>query len=225
MPDSEVGSPESRIHERFLIEPAIEGSFGGSAVEILDLAEKGIRARHQSPMRPGTAGSVSFRVSAGTIVRLRARIVWCRLSTDSSPDGKLLYLSGVRFEETSDALSQSIQYLLRAEQAYRDHDSLQKKISKESQKSSKPKRSATMKVIRQRRRIEEDTLLLVKQAWNYVKENPHEAMKWYNRGKYALKADVPKLQRKDDVLAIWEYLERSVPLETIEWVLDNEHLV
>jgi hypothetical protein len=228
MPDSKVETQESRTHERFLVEPAIEGSFAGSALEILDLAEKGFRARHSAPMRPGMEGLVTFRVagSAGTDVRLRARIVWCRLSNGSSPDGKLLYLSGVRFEETSEALSQTIQYLLTAEQAYRDVGSMQKKIRKESQRSSRPAEgAATIKVIRQRRRIDQDTLLLVKQAWFYLKENPHEAMKWYNRAKYALKTDVPKLQRKDDVLAIWEYLERSVLIEVIEWVLDNEHLV
>lgn len=158
---------------------------------------------------------------------MQAEIIWCRLSTTAAPDGKLLYLSGLRFDETTPDLSDAIAELVELEKLRPDHDSLQKKRKKKTSKRSRPGRgSSTMKVIRQHRRIDEDTLLLVKQAWNYMKQNPVEANKWYNRGKFALTdSDAPKLHNRDDVLAIWEYLERIVPLDRIEWVLDNEHLV
>lgn len=169
---------------------------------------------------------VSIPGSAESL-KLRAQIVWCRLSPTASLGEKLHYLSGFRFDETSEALSRTIEHLVIVDKARKDHQSLEKKRSKLTKRSSKPSDgSPTMKVIRQHRRIDESTLLLVKQAWHYMKHNPVEANKWYNRAKYALKeSDAPKLHNRDDVLAIWEYLERSIPLEQIDWILDNEHLV
>lgn len=223
MPEVEV--QESRRCERFLVEPPIAGAFRGAPVDIIDLAERGLRAQHPDPLRPGTAGVISLQVPGGRALQLQAEIVWCRLSTNAASDGKLLYLSGFRFEEASPELSRALGDLVELDKARPYRDSLERKKSK--RKGSRPRAgSSTMKVIRQHRRIDEDTLLLVKQAWNYMKENPVEANKWYNRGKYALKeGETPKLHNKDDVLAIWEYLERIVPLDRIEWVLDNEHLV
>ncbi len=125
-------------------------------------------------------------------------------------------------------IQHGIELLLRRDKARRDFESLEKKRSKGDKKVTSKARgsSPTMKVIRQHRKIDEDTLLLVKQAFSYMKQNPVEATKWYNRAKYALKeGDAPLLHHKDDVLAIWEYLERIVTIDKIEWVLDNEHLM
>lgn len=219
---------DARSCERFLIEPPIEGSFGGSVITIVDLAKLGLRTEHPSPVRPGTAGTVSFLIPGSEKpIQVRAEVVWSRLSQKPSPEGKLLYLSGLRLDADDESLSQAIQHLIRLENAHPDRESLERKRSKqEKAKVRHPKGTARVKVIRQHRRIDEDTLLLVKQAWIYMKHNPVQAMKWYNRAKYSLKEkESPVLHHKDDVLAIWEYLERMISLETIDWVLDNEHLV
>lgn len=224
---SESDVRDSRNAERFLIEPPMEALFGGAAIDIVDIAARGLRSEHSAPVRPGTSGLLSFRLPGQSqVVRVRAEVVWSRLSKKASPEGKLLYLTGLRLQEETEAMAVVIEDLVRAEKATRDRESLEKKRAKQVPGAARPRSgSDTVKVIRQHRRIDEDTLLLVKQAWNYMKLNPVEANKWYNRAKFSMKEkNAPRLFHKDDVLAIWEYLERMVPVETIDWVLDNEHL-
>src|SRR5207247_2696367 len=62
---------------------------------------------------------------------------------------------------------------------------------------------------------------LGRQARARLRTHPEEAQKWYNRARYAI-ADVdPSLaaselvRDRDEVLAVWEYLQRSVPIPVI----------
>lgn len=225
---TETDVRDSRSCERFVITPPLEGSFAGWEIVIVDLAQLGVRIEHASPMKLGMKGLIIFRIPGlDEIIRHQAEVVWSRLSKKTTADGKLLYRSGLRFMQTDNEIAKGIEVLITADKARPDEYSLEKKKIKEI---TQPKQRGTskMKVIRQHRRIDEDTLLLVKQAWNYMKHNPVEANKWYNRAKYSLKdrdQDQPTLHHKDDVLAIWEYLERMIQLETIDWILDNEHIV
>ncbi|HJW92847.1 MAG TPA: hypothetical protein VJ901_04455, partial [Thermoanaerobaculia bacterium] len=70
-----------------------------------------------------------------------------------------------------------------------------------------------MKVFRSEQ-IPPDQVMLIQHARERLRSHPDEALKWYNRAKYALVEDDTaigeSLRHRDDVLAVWEYLERSV---------------
>lgn len=48
-------------------------------------------------------------------------------------------------------------------------------------------------------------------------------MKWYNRARFATNEDVAveMFRHREDVLAVWEYLERTVPLAVVVRVFDR----
>ena len=76
--------------------------------------------------------------------------------------------------------------------------------------------------------ISPDQVLLIQHAREKLKENFDEAQKWYSRAYFALRdsrlGNAAELMRyPEDVLAVWEYLERSVPLSTIKRVFDQRH--
>jgi len=74
--------------------------------------------------------------------------------------------------------------------------------------------------------IPPDQVMLIQHARERLRSHPDEALKWYNRAKYALVEDDTaigeSLRHRDDVLAVWEYLERSVPIETIASVFERK---
>jgi len=54
-----------------------------------------------------------------------------------------------------------------------------------------------------------------------LRSHPEEAGKWYNRAKYSLSPEESKtfdesgVGHKEDILAVWEYLERSIELPAV----------
>ena len=74
--------------------------------------------------------------------------------------------------------------------------------------------------------ISPDQVLLIQHARARLKENFDEAHKWYSRAYFALRdgrtaSSAELMKYPEDVLAVWEYLERSVPLATIKRVFDQ----
>ena len=62
-----------------------------------------------------------------------------------------------------------------------------------------------------------DQILLIQQARERLRANPDEALKWYNRANSPGRRGRRRLDDppyREDVLAVWEYLERTIPLQT-----------
>lgn len=223
MPENDFDVAESRSVTRFVIDPPVAGSFGGVPVLIFDFAVRGVQAEHADPIRPGSSGRLSFAVPGGKLeISLRGKVVWSRLSQKVDFHGHTLYRTGFLIDDDVAASRSALTLLLDACVARPDDASLErkKKVLAEKKKMRDAKR---MRVIPQRREIPGDQLLLVQHARERLKTNPDEAIKWYNRAKFSLQAAGQSLPYREDVLAVWEYLERSVDLETITYVLESEH--
>ena len=72
--------------------------------------------------------------------------------------------------------------------------------------------------------VDADTALLILQARDRLRANPAEAIKWYNRAKFSIidsgsPVSTDQFRHKEETLAVWEYLERTIDLATIERVL------
>ena len=149
---------------------------------------------------------------------VHALVIWSRLSEKPNDEGKLLYRSGLRVEDSEETLGPAIQALADHGVIRRDTESLERKrrkfVERESEKSSKP----SVKMIKTEE-ISPDQALLIQHARERLQNDPEEARKWYNRARYAIvESSQPiaaDIRGREDVLAVWEYLERSVPLSVI----------
>ncbi|HJW92848.1 MAG TPA: hypothetical protein VJ901_04460 [Thermoanaerobaculia bacterium] len=211
--------------DRFVADERLAGSFGSASITVIDLAEEGAQIEHAQPLRLGLKARFWFR-SRDISVSAQGLIVWSHLSKRPSADGKLLYRSGVRIEEEGDQFADTLRQLVRSGIVHRDVGALDRKRKrleeKEQERWGKP---GQLKVFRSEQ-IPPDQVMLIQHARERLRSHPDEALKWYNRAKYALVEDDTaigeSLRHRDDVLAVWEYLERSVPIETIASVFERK---
>jgi hypothetical protein len=211
-----------RTIERYVVVERLLGSLGAAGISILDIAEQGAQIEHSQPLRLGSRGRLWFKrgeVSAS----IHAMVIWSRLSEKPNDEGKLLYRSGVRLDE-GESFAEAIQALGEHGVIRRDTESLERKrrkfVEREQEKTVRP----LVKMIRGED-VPSDQALLVQHARERLQNDPEEALKWYNRARYAIvESALPiaaEIRSREDVLAVWEYLERSIPLSTIVRVFER----
>jgi len=215
-----------RGRDRFLVTERLTGSFGVAEVALIDMAEEGAQIEHAQPLRLATKGRFWFKRD-DISVSLHAFVVWSRLSKTPNHQGKYLYRSGLRFDEGSGGFADALRTLLARGLIEKDEDSLFRKKkrleAREQEKAGKP----VMKHVSTEPDITPDQVLLVQHARERLKQNFDEAQKWYSRAYFALRDGRTgvmsgELSRySEDVLAVWEYLERSVPLSIVKRVFDQ----
>ena len=215
---------DQRTIERYVVVEPLLGSFGAAAITIIDIAEQGAQIEHAQPLRLASRGRLWFKrgeVSAS----VHALVIWSRLSDKPNDEGKLLYRSGLRVEDSGETFAPAIQALADHSVIKRDTESLERKrrkfVERETERSSKP----SIKMIKTED-ISPDQALLIQHARERLQNDPDEAQKWYNRARYAIvESTAPiaaEIRGRDDVLAVWEYLERSIPLSTIVRVFEKK---
>ncbi|HKO55919.1 MAG TPA: hypothetical protein VJ276_08575 [Thermoanaerobaculia bacterium] len=209
---------EQRTTERYIAVEPIDGSFGAASITVLNLGDAGAQVAHAQPLRLGTKGRLWFR--RGSVqVAVQALLVWSHLSKTPNSEGKYLYQSGLRIDEAGDFAS-ALRSLLDDGAVRRDLDSLERKrrrlLEKEHDRNVKP----TVKIIQPE--IPAEQVLLVQHARERLRAHPEEATKWYNRAKFAPEGAPEHIPHREDVLAVWEYLERTVDLATIIKVFEKK---
>jgi len=212
-----------RAADRYIADERLAGSFGSASVVVIDMSDQGAQIEHPQPLRLGTRARFWFR-RGDVAVSSQAIIVWSHLSKRPNAEGKLLYRSGLRIEEEVDAYYTALQRLAEQGMVHRDIDALNKKRKAllEREKSGRP----TMKMVRIDNEIPPDQVLLIQHARERLRQYPDEALKWYNRAKFAVTEAgghlAGDIRHREDVLAVWEYLERSVDIATIVRVFEKK---
>lgn len=207
-----------RSGERFTVSEPLLGTFGAAEVTILNVAEQGVQITHRQPIRLATKARLWFK-RGDAAANVHGLVVWSHLSKTADESGAYRYLSGVRIESDPNAFAAVMQSLADQGVLRRDLDSLERKrqrvTDRERERSAKP----VVKLLHHELDVPSDQALLIQHARERLRLNPDEAQKWYNRAKYALADDgtpIPEqIRNREDVLAVWEYLERTVPLSTI----------
>ncbi|HVT44580.1 MAG TPA: PilZ domain-containing protein [Thermoanaerobaculia bacterium] len=221
MRDEEV--TDSRTTPRFVANPPLEGDFGGVTVIIHDLADRGAQIEHADPLKIGNMAKLSVRfVPSSTPLTVRGRVIWSRLSKTPNAKGKYLYRTGLLIEEERELIHQALQQLIGATLRL-DENSLERKKRMLLERSRRL--AATPKVIplsaAAARAISGDQILLIRQAREWLRSHPEDAIKWYNRAKFSEARDgEDAVHYNDEMLAIWEYLERTVELALIRHVFE-----
>ncbi len=214
-----------RDTERFVVIEPLIGSFGSANVAILNLAGQGMQVEHAQPLRLGTKGRVWFK-RGDVSVSNQGLIIWSRLSMTPDDKGKYLYHSGIRFETEDVAMVEALHTLANLGVIRLDDHSLERKKQRIEALQQERRNRPLVKVIRPDNDIPSDQALLIEHARSRLRSNPEEAIKWYNRARYSLPEDYSRtgadaIRHREDVLAVWEYLERSVDLSTIVKVFER----
>jgi len=214
---------ESRQEERYTITGPLEGSLAGADVTIVDMGLHGAQLKHSSPIKLGSTGRLTFRI-AGSDEKFDfpVHVVWSRLATKALPSGERPYFSGVRMEDGEGRMATVIGRLLNMALARPDRESIDRK-KRALEDRERSKQQPGIKFFGARApRVPDDVILLVRQTRLRLQSNPTENVKWLNRAKYSLDEAGVQIHHRDDVLAVWEYLERSVELDIIARVLDSK---
>lgn len=209
-----------RASPRFVVREPITGYFGGIDVAIRDMAAAGMQIEHAEPLKLSLKGKVGFKVD-NTLFAVPGVVVWSKLSNAAQAQGQLLYRSGIKLEDEAQRFGNVINILMGRGRIAPDVDSLERKrrkvVEREQQKTATP----ILKIIVPRQpNIPADQLLLIQHARERLRSDPEEATKWYNRAKYAMASEEGRLEElnvhhREEVFAVWEYLERSIDVATV----------
>lgn len=213
-----MSNEEDRAETRYTLLRRIEGALGKVDFVLCDIGDRGLLVQHASPIRLGTEAPMNFSVpDAGLSVHLRAIVVWSRFA---SPENTRPYRSGVRVNDPDGVLRQAIEKLRTARAIRLDEDSMARKKKALAEKV-RARQAPRMRQTGHAPRIPDDVILLVKQVRQRLQANPSDLVRWFNRAKFSLNDAGDQIHERDDVLAVWEYLERSVELSVISRVLDE----
>jgi hypothetical protein len=201
--------PDQRRALRYVPRRQIDGIFEDTKFTILQISTTGLRIRHREPLMPGSEAKVSFAlIKPARSIVLRARVVWTSLARSGE---ERFSISGLRVIEHAERLARAVDSLLmthdlQPERRVRDRrsdDALTTMLS-----------GAT-----------DEEIALVTAAIQKFANDPSEASRWYARARFALSDEQvrrtapPKPRDREEVLGIWEYLERQVDLEKVAGVV------
>ena len=211
---------DHRGGDRFIVIEPLPGSFGAAPIAILNMAYQGVQIEHAQPLRLATKARLFFKHGEVTAA-VHGTVVWSHLSRTPNDKGKYLYRSGIRIDEEMTRFRSAMESLAEEGFIRLDVESLERKRKRleemERERTGKP----VVTLIRgAEAAIPSDQVLLIQQARERLRANPDEALKWYHRAKFST-TDEAVLHHREDVLAVWEYLDRSVDLSTIQRVIDN----
>lgn len=206
---------ELRVAERYVVDPPLSASFGSFEVTVVNIGSGGVQVTHLIPLRLGSTSRLWFRIG-DVNVATSARMIWSHLSKTPQTNGKLLYRSGLRVEDLEFAAV--VRSLVDRGYIKPDADSLDRKrkrlIEKERERSDKH----LVRAVPTETNLSAEQLLLIQHARERLRANPSEADRLYQQ---ARTADAAKDIRQDAV-AVWEYLERTIALPTITRVFEGK---
>lgn len=206
---------DSRGSERFVASNPIVGRFGRLDVTIWDLAESGLQMEHAEPLKLATKGLVGFKLDE-MAVTVPGIVIWSHLSQTADAKGRFLYRSGVRLEADIELFAAAINRLAGSGRIQRDTASLDRKRKKHVERDKELRARPVVQMIHGASGPSPDVVLLVLHARDRLRENANDAIKWYNRAKFSISEDLfTHVHHREEVLAVWEYLERSVDIQTI----------
>jgi hypothetical protein len=212
------GVTDSRAFPRFVLLDPITGYFGGTDIRIIDISEGGMQIEHAEAITVRAKARVGFRLG-DVSTSLTAILVWSCLSKTTNQQGGLFYRSGIKVDDPEKRMSQIIGALAVVGRIRPDQP-LERKRAKLAALEQAKRSAARVKVIGQSNLIPNDQFLLIQHAREYLRSHPKEALNWYNRAKYAIASEETQLHEmnlphREEVFAVWEYLERSIGLVTI----------
>lgn len=200
--------PEQRAAARYVPLRQIDGIFGETKFSIMQMSSTGLRIRHREALMPGTEAKVSFALlkPARSIV-VRARVVWTSVARQGEDR---FSISGLRILEHQERVARAIDLL---------------KASNELQpeRREQPRRATDALVPVED--VTDEEIALVTNAVQKFASDPVEAGRWYSRARFSLadenvrRAAPERGRDREEILGIWEYLDRQVDIPKIAGIV------
>jgi PilZ domain len=210
---AETEKPEMRIAVRYMPRRQIGGAFNQVRFTLLQISNTGLRIRHTETLLPGEEAklTLSLQKPARTF-HMRARVVWTSIAQRG--DDPTFCISGLRVTDDADRLREAVTLMRDARELAVD------------EKSAKVERKETPQPLRS---VSDDEVAAILKALRRLTSDPIEANRWYNRARFALSE--PQVRRaapvraadREQVLGIWEYLERRIDIGKIAGVVNWSH--
>ena len=201
--------PDQRRALRYVPRRQIDGIFEETKFTILQISTTGLRIRHREPLMPGTEAKLTFAlIKPARSVVVRARVVWTSLARSGE---ERFSISGLRVIEHAERLTRAVDSLLMT------HDLQPERRVRD--------RRSDDKVATVLAGASDEEIAVITAAIQKFAEDPVEASRWYARARFALSDEhvrriaPPKPRDREEVLGIWEYLERQVDLEKVAGVV------
>jgi hypothetical protein len=227
---------EQRISPRYIPNRQIDGIYDDVKFTIVQISGSGMRIRHTEPLAPGREAKLSFALlNQAQSFAVRARVVWTSAARYEGADGENFYISGLRVTAHSERLARAIE-MLQAEHELRPERRVQqdRRSTRPSfppppspPSSSPPVSSEDSELVG----VADDDVALVIEAVQRFANDPETANRWYGRGRFALADEQvrreapPRPRDREEVLAVWEFLERRVELpkvgEIVAWLRER----
>jgi hypothetical protein len=209
---AEVPAPpeetDLRRAPRYVPRRQIDGFFNETRFSIVQISESGLRIRHRAALLPGEEAKVSFALlkSAQSVV-LRCRVVWTSMA---HANGETFSISGLRVLEHADRLVTAVAML---------------RASHELQPERRARQRRAEDGVFTLEGISDEEIARVVAAVQRFAGDPVEASRWYSRARFAIsdaaarKAAPEHPREREEVLGIWEYLDRQIEIPKITSII------
>lgn len=200
--------PDQRRTQRYVPRRQIDGIFEETKFTILQISATGLRIRHRDPLLPGSEAKLTFALmKPARSVVVRARVVWTSLARSGE---ERFSISGLRVIEHGERLQRALDSLL---------------MTHELQPERRARNRRGDETTSMFAGASDDEIAMVTAALQKFAQDPVEASRWYSRARFALSDEhvrriaPPRPRDREEVLGIWEYLERQVELEKVAGVV------
>ena len=176
-------------------------------VAVRDVSVNGAQIEHIPPVRPAMRG----RLGIGEVT-FDATVIWTRLI------GPGRYRTGLRIEERLDIVASAIRDLLARGVIRKGENTIQRR---EQARREREQRAASLLGIAQSvTGPSHADVSRIREAREWMQLFPDDAIKWYNRARMTANEDQIRIAgsgrtNREDVLAVWEYLDRSIDLSDV----------
>jgi hypothetical protein len=214
---------ESRKEPRFEVDAMLEAQFAGRAAVVRNLSIRGIGLRHREQVKVSSIVDVKIDAPENeTAMRLRCRVAWSRLSRVADERGRPFYESGLLILDDSTAAARLMDRLIRAHGAPALDSLDAKRLMLDARAKMRPANLSPSGSRPSRGPgITDDHALRIREAIEILEADPQGAATWLERAKQSLvtigllSSATDAAPHHDDVLVIWEYLGRTLDLDTV----------
>lgn len=208
------GLDQARSTARFISNDPVAATFSVASsthsVVVRDVSVIGAQIEHSQPLRPSQQG----RLVIGDL-DARATVVWTRLTVPGR------YRSGLKIDAPLEVVAAAIREMLAKGVVRKGEDTI--------------RRREQARIDRQKRRVtltggdaavplpigpSDEDVRKIRAARQWMQTHPEDAIKWYFRARatatedHVIIAGTARINR-EDVLAVWEYLDRAYDLRDV----------
>jgi len=210
---------ETRTRSRYVFATPVSASLNGVPVRILNISSTGLQMENADAFKLRTPYRlvVTLPRSIDTIT-LRGVVVWSRLSRTPNQEGKYLYRSGLHFESLA-AVSAPVERIITIYSGEEDARSLERKREALLAKSQSKGRPIMRPLPLTQRQIDEDQRLVVEQTLERLTADPGQMESLSQRARLSLFQRSEGHTLSNEVLAVWEYLDRTIPVDIVNRIV------